>query len=388
MVRRVGSRVVSRRSAHVGWGEFLLTRCIFCRKPFPENGVFGRLPPGRRLAFDPGRGRLWVVCESCHRWNLCPIENRWEALHELERMVRDRSRLVAETANIVLLSAGELFLIRVGKAGLAERAWWRYGRELNQRRTRFHSTRSQIAAYTFGAMAYLSDMVGLGDEDLSIGWDDTPAADILRWRRFGWAAWHGKIACPFCNSSLRALRYDLSWWVFPHIDPTTGRTAVEVPCPRCDPWTPEKVYTIEGPEAQNVLRRLLAYQHISGATEDTIKDAAHLIESVGSPERFEMRVTEERKSLWGMGKTHSIALEIALNDSVERRMMEQELQALEFMWKREEELARIIDEELTPQDVRDRHMRRLPVTVLPRGLGSSPEVTAMLERPGTSDPGA
>lgn len=351
-------------------GGSLLTRCIFCRTPFPENGVFGRLPPGRRLAFDPGRGRLWVVCERCHRWNLCPIENRWEALHQLERMVRDASRLVAETDNIVLLSSGELFLIRVGKAGLAERAWWRYGRELDARRAAFHSTRSQIAAYTFGAMAYLSDMVGLGDEDLNIGWDDAPAADILRWRRFGWAAWHGHEACPYCKSALKALRYDLSWWVYPHLDPESGRTSVEVPCPRCDPWTPEKVYTLEGPEAENALRRILAYQHISGASESTIKHAAHIIESEGSASAYEARVTRDRKSLWGMGKTHSVALEIALNDSVERRMMEVELKALEFTWKREEELARIIDEELTPEEVRDRHLRRLPVTVLPTGLRS------------------
>ena len=293
-------------------------------------------------------------------------------------MVRDQSRLVAETDNIVLLSAGELFLIRVGKAGLAEQAWWRYGRELNARRSRFQGTRSQLTAYTFGAMAYLSDMVGLGDEDLKIGWDDTPAVDILRWRRFGWAAWHGSIDCPFCNSSLKALRYDLSWWVYPNIDPETGKTAVEVPCPRCDPWTPEKVYRIDGSEAENALRRVLAYQHIAGAAEATIKDAAHLIESEGSPEAFEMRVTRERKSLWGMGATRSIALEIALNDSVERRMMELELQALEFMWKREEELARIIDEELTSEAARDLHMRRLPVTVAPTGR-SSEEVGALLK---------
>ena len=296
-------------------------------------------------------------------------------------MVRDKSRLVAETDNIVLLSAGELFLIRVGKAGLAEQAWWRYGRELNARRTRFQSSRSQITAYTLGAMAYLSDMVGLGDEDLNIGWDDAPAVDILRWRRFGWAAWHGSIDCPYCNSSLKALRYDLSWWVYPNIDPESGNTTVEVPCPRCDPWTPEKVYTIGGPEAHNVLRRVLAYQHIAGAGEATIKDAAHIIESEGSPEAFEMRVNRERKSLWGMGKTKSIALEIALNDSVERRMMELELKALEFMWKREEELARIIDEELTPEDVRDRHMQRLPVTVVAMGR-TSEEVGILLKGSG------
>ena len=92
-----------------------------------------------------------------------------------------------------------------------------------------------------------------------------------------------------------------------------------------------------------------------------------MIESVGSSEAFEALVTKERRSLWGMGKTRSIALEIAVNESIERRMMGLELQAIEFRWKREEELARIIDEQLTPDDVRERHLRRLPVTVLSRG---------------------
>ena len=101
---------------------------------------------------------------------------------------------------------------------------------------------------------------------------------------------------------------------------------------------------IGGSEAETVLRKILAYQHITGATEETIKDASRVIESVGSAEAFEAQVTKERRSLWGMGQTHSIALEIAVNESVERRIMESELQALEFMWKREADLARIIDE--------------------------------------------
>lgn len=87
-------------------------------------------------------------------------------------------------------------------------------------------------------------------------------------------------------------------------------------------------------------------------------------ESAGSSEALETQVTEGRRSLWGMRKTHSIALEIALNESVERRIMGLELKAIEFTWKHEEELARIIDEELTPDDVRERHLRRLPVTVV------------------------
>ena len=79
-------------------------------------------------------------------------------------------------------------------------------------------------------------------------------------------------------------------------------------------------------------------------------------------------MTRERKSLWRMGKPRSIALKIAVNDSVERRMMELELQEIEFIWKHEEELARIIDEQLTPEDIRERHFRRLPVTVIPERL--------------------
>jgi hypothetical protein len=339
---------------------------MFCRKAFSDNGVFGHLPPGHRLAYDPERGRLWVVCETCRRWNLAPIEDRWEALHQLERMVRDRGRVVAETDNIALLSAGELTIIRVGRAGLAEQSWWRYGRELHRRKSSFEGARSKLAAYTFGTMAYLSDLVGLGDEDLNITWDDTPVADILRWRRFGWAAWHGNRDCPNCNSTLRALRYDLSWWVYPSFDPDTGRTAMHVPCPRCDPWTPDKVYSIEGVEAENSLRRVLAYQHISGASVDAIKDATQVIADAGSVDDFERVVSTQRKSLWGMGQTRSIALEIALNETVERRMMRLELQAMEFIWKQEELLARIIDEELTPRHLLDRHLRRLPVDVAPR----------------------
>ena len=340
---------------------------MFCHKSFPENGVFGRLPPGRRLAYDPALGRLWVVCEGCRRWNLAPIEERWEALYQLERLVRDRAKVVSETENITLLEAGELTIIRVGNAGLAEQSWWRYGQELNRRKSSFDSARSKLTAYTFGTMAYLSDLVGLGEEGLNITWDDTPIADILRWRRFGWAAWHGNQDCPYCNSTLRALRYDLSWWVYPEFDSNTGKIGVKVPCPRCDPWTPDKVYSLEGVEAENALRRVLAYQHISGASVGAIKDAAQVIEDAGSAERFEAAVSAQRKSLWGMGQTRSIALEIALNHTVESRMMTLELQALEFIWKQEEDLARIIDEELTPKGLLDRHLRRLPVSVVPKG---------------------
>lgn len=47
-------------------------------------------------------------------------------------------------------------------------------------------------------------------------------------------------------------------------------------------------------------------------------------------------------------RTDAIALEIALNDAAERVLLEQELQVLEVHWRAEEELAAIVDGELTP----------------------------------------
>lgn len=356
-------------------GAIVLSRCLFCRKPFPENGQFAHMPLGRRIAYDPVQGRLWAICEGCHRWTLMPIEEREGALYELERVARDRAHLVASTAHVSLLEAGGLALVRVGDADLAEQAWWRYGKELRRRRASYESVRSKVTAATFGAVAYVGDILGLTDWDVAIDWEDTPVADILRWRRFGWAAWHGRETCPYCHSTLVALRYELSWWIYP-LSGRDGRLGVGIPCQRCDPWTPDKVYELHGDVAENVLRRVLAYQNISGASERRIEDAAHAIQHAGSAGEFALASTQKRHSLWKMGPTSTVALEIALNETVERRMLDLEVRALEFLWRQEEELARIIDEELTPRRLLEAHLRRLPIRVRPR---SAPAILARLE---------
>ncbi|HZD04630.1 MAG TPA: hypothetical protein VE173_06925 [Longimicrobiales bacterium] len=352
----------------------VFSRCLFCHKPFRRNGLFRRFPRSRRIAFDPARGRLWAVCEHCHRWNLWPLEDRHEALYELERAAMDRATAVAHTANIVLLEVDDVLLVRVGAAELAEQAWWRYGRELRKRKLSFESATSRLTAYTFGAMQLVGEVIGLADPDVDITWDDAPIADILRWRRFGWAAWHGRTTCPYCGSTLRALRYDMSWWVYPLLG-EDGRLKVGVPCQRCDPWTPDNLYVIGGIRAETVLRRCLAYQNITGASERVIRDAASAIEGRGTVDRFTRHAVERRECLWKMGPTGTIALEIALSEEAEGRMLTDEARALEFVWRKEEELARIIDEELTPRELLARHLRRLPIR-LSRRRPPHPEILA------------
>lgn len=322
-------------------------RCLFCDAPFRGNGSFHALPLGRRLAFDPGRGRLWVICDACFRWNLQPLEDRAPAIHELERAARDRGRLLARTANVTLLHVGPVLLIRVGGADFPERSWWRYGRELHRRRAAFESTASRVSALSWGVLQRAAHWVGLADPDTPIHWDDDPRADIVRWRRFGWAAWHGRITCPWCRSTLRALAYDTSWWVYPLAD-GEGRLELGVPCPRCDPWTPRNVYRITGREAETTLRRVLAYQNVAGAPEGLLRHATRAIEEAGSPRAFTLAAADRRQSLWKMGTRGAVALEIALTEAAEVRLLEGEAREAEFLWRREETLARITDEELTP----------------------------------------
>jgi hypothetical protein len=348
----------------------MLSRCLFCHGPFAENGTLAHLPRAGRIAFDPTLGRLWLICSRCRRWNLAPIEERGAALYELEKLARDEGRTLGSTANVALLQARSLELVRIGRAGLGERAAWRYGRELRRRKSAIESPRSRIAAYALGAMQYVGEAMGLADPDLSIDWDDAPVADVLRWRRFGWAAWHGRQTCPSCLSTLCALRYDLAWWVYP-LRGSDGRLGVGVPCQRCDPWTPDKVYELHGDVAENVLRRLLAYVNIAGASERRVADAVRLIEDAGTADDFALRATDRRHTLFRMGAQATVGLEIALNESVERRLLDLEARALEFLWRREEELARIIDEELTPGVRRAGPLAWRPGSRLLAGLAGS-----------------
>jgi hypothetical protein len=336
----------------------LFTRCLFCLRAFPSNRMFGHVPPGRRLAYDPGRGRLWSVCGNCGRWSLVPVEERADAIWHLERLVRDGASAVAHTAEISLHRTQELAIVRVGRATEAEQAWWRYGRTLRRRQREFARFGSRVSAVAYGAVAYVGEAAGF--LDLDITWDRTALADIQRWRHFGWAAWHGRVRCPQCNSVLRALRYDLSWWLYPRYG-ADGELIVGVPCSRCDPWSPRDVFDITGPHAVQLLRRVLAYQHITGASERQVTDATRLIDEAGSAEAFVRRCATGASSIWRLGAVRALALEIALGESDERRQLDTELTALERRWREEEALARIIDEELTRASELRRHMRRLGV---------------------------
>ena len=114
----------------------MYSTCLFCNGPLGANTVIEHFPVGERLAFDAAKGRLWVVCRRCERWNLSPLEERWEAIEECERLFRDtRLRMSTENIGLARLSEG-LELVRIGAPQRPEFAAWRYGDQFGRRRRR------------------------------------------------------------------------------------------------------------------------------------------------------------------------------------------------------------------------------------------------------------
>ncbi|HEX6575605.1 MAG TPA: hypothetical protein VF042_11615, partial [Gemmatimonadaceae bacterium] len=112
----------------------MYSTCVFCHSSLGQNEAIENFPVGRRLAFDAGKGRLWAVCRKCGRWNLTPIEERWEAIEECERLFRS-TIIRASTDEIGLAKIREgTDLIRIGKPLRPEFAAWRYTRHFNRRR--------------------------------------------------------------------------------------------------------------------------------------------------------------------------------------------------------------------------------------------------------------
>src|SRR5256885_2348802 len=115
----------------------MYSTCLFCNQDLGRNEAIEHFPVGRRLAFDSAKGRLWVVCRKCERWNLTPLDDRWEAIEECEREFR-ATKLRVSTDNIGLARLRDgTELVRIGEPQRPEMAAWRYGDQFGRRRKRY-----------------------------------------------------------------------------------------------------------------------------------------------------------------------------------------------------------------------------------------------------------
>jgi hypothetical protein len=260
----------------------------------------------------------------CGRWNLAPFEERWEALEELERFAAGRARVLARTENVALLTSAGLDVVRVGQAKLAEEAWWRYGRDMLRRR--------RSAAL----------LVAL---DLLIFPIFTPLA---RHQAFGRFAYVGEGRCGACgvSSVYRVTHQEVGRGRLSLDD--AGRPMLGLWCASCGASEPGAGLTLTGHDAARVMRAFLAHAHFGGAPRGVVGEAADAIDAAGSAGDYVCEVARGGPWLWQLEQAapRSLALEIALNDDAERRLLRAEARAVEKQWEEEERIAAIADREL------------------------------------------
>jgi hypothetical protein len=328
----------------------MYTTCMFCNRDLGRNEVVETFPVGVRLAFDGGKGRLWVVCPRCERWNLTPLDERWEAVETCERLFRG-TRLRASTENVGLARhASGLELIRIGPALRPEFAAWRYGDQFGRRRRR---------AMLYGAGA----VVALGG--LAIGGMATGVVSGTLVSQFGnfasiWqnARTRARVRTP-AGEVIKLKTPDLLKTRLVEVDDEQG-WGIEV-------RKGKREEEFRGEDARRTAALILPAVNSAGGTAKVVRQAVEGIEAAGHPEAFIVEAARFRRkgyagdppgSVQKLPRPTRLALEMALHEEQEMRALQGELWRLERAWKDAEEIAAIADGLLVPEGTQaflDRH---------------------------------
>jgi hypothetical protein len=355
--------------------------CIYCNRSLGTNREVEHFPIGRRLAFDGSQGRLWVICAVCRRWNLSPLDERWEAIEDCERLFYNTPRSFS-TDNIGLAQLSEgLELVRVGKPRRREFAAWRYGREFMRRRIRRMITTGSAVVASVAAAALGADIgwffvfggknrvVGRVRDDngkrMAVVKKDLKKVEMLKSEEAeGW-------------SLLLPYRPRVKSGLFS----TVGKGKREVA-------------TLDGPAAIRAAGIILPKLNAWGGTNAQVKQAVQMVEESREPERlFASAAGNPRSYYKGHSKWETIyrvdkmdanvrlALEMAAHEESERRALEGELAILEAAWREAEEIASIADRLLIPDRV-ENLLNKFRLEI--RGGRSPEEALAELEDNGTA----
>lgn len=345
----------------------MYSTCLFCNEDLGRNEAIEHFPVGRRLAFDGAKGRLWVVCRKCERWNLTPLEERWEAIEEAERLFSD-SRLRASTDNIGLAKLREgTTLIRIGSALRPEMAAWRYGDQFGRRRRRH-------LAFTAAGITAVAGIAIAG-----------PATGLIAGG--GWGLWQGANALYNLYQTRRVrtkLRVPNSDEVIPIRKNQLEHTSIVRT--EDDAWAlriglrksgaaredhrESRVLLYTGRDALRAAGKLLPAVNEAGAKASEVQSAVKIVSEAGDPDqlfkRYAGRADAGAASRDAYGKPFKahhvhrfpkdvkLALEMAAHEEQERRALEGELAILEAAWHDAEQVARIADEMFLPENTEAR----------------------------------
>jgi hypothetical protein len=361
----------------------MYSTCLHCGARLGANEVLEAFPVGRIVAFDAARGRLWAVCPRCTRWNLAPLEERWEAVEAAERRFTDaRLRVQGEGVGMAKLPDGTR-LVRVGGALPGELAAWRYGPQLRGRRARYRALTGAAAVGgalflgvgVFGALGAGAGLLPLGAAAYRaylasrvvhrLGGGDSPTGAELLLKRHQLN--RARLADDGAGGVAVLLPEALP---AERVRDERGRRSLVPPRP----------LLLTGDAARTILTRTMVSANRKGAGRDGVDHALSRLSLAGGAEAF-LRASAARGGmldvpylvdLAGPGRTHaelsrrggahlarverdgrldavtSLAVEMALHEERERRALDGELAGLLAAWREAEEIAAIADSLFAP----------------------------------------
>lgn len=369
----------------------MYSTCMFCNQSLGENQVIEHFPIGRRLAFDSGKGRLWVVCRKCERWNLTPIEERWEAIEECERSYHG-IRTRASTENVGLARHAEgMELVRIGAPLRPEFAAWRYGDQFGRRRKK-----AIMMGVGAGAVLGTVAIAGVATGVIS-------GAFMGQFGNFFNLYRNGRTLVK-----IREGKYGLN--VLKLKQPDLDKVKI-ISAGEADEWVIELKRgkldrRWEGEEAQQMASRIIPAINRAGARKSIVQEAVREIEEAGHPMEFlrmaSLEGMDERSNLWKRSPASGtwravkdkhlgligrlpapsrMALEMSLHEEQERRALQGELKTLESAWKQAEEIAAISDNLLLPEGTEEFLAEHRPQAASAHGEGGTGTSQGTLEPP-------
>jgi hypothetical protein len=330
------------------------------------------MPVGRRLAYDAIHGRLWVVCPRCGEWNLTPLDDRWEAIEECERLFSSSEARVG-SGGVAVAKCDRVELVRLGDAPRDEIANTRYGPRLRRRRTRSHAIAGATALAAGGAVGALVLVVASAATSAAASMDAAlvvGAAGVFYcyffWIQFG----------KFRMARFRRPEGRVVWLTVTEMQTATvfvrrnnrGKVVsmhLAVSTSRGDEY-------FSGDDALAALAAMLPVLNAAGATEDEIRRAVtHLDEAEARLRQPKDPSTERRdkkgRTAWQQlleghqaasllihrTAAERLALEMAVSEELERRELAEHAEAIGTGSARAREVAEIADNMFVPQSVLD-----------------------------------
>lgn len=336
----------------------MYSTCIYCNGELGQNESIEHFPVGRRLAFDADKGRLWAVCPTCGRWNLSPLEERWEAIEDCERRFRATSvRTSTENIGLARLRDGT-DLVRVGRPLRPEFAAWRYGAQFSGRQKRAWLSAASLGGIALGVgaglvVAPVAALAGL------------PLVAAAEWKKRGLPRGAGYFSTSFAQRRLvddRGVQM-LTW------DRSLDRVRLRTDPSAAPAWSLEvrtinrvldnqqgyiepdpRRYQLTGPRALRALAVFMANANSQGGSGGQVQAAVRMIDRARTADAFLARAEETarrqgqgHRDVWAMPLEIRLAMEMAAHEDAERRALEGELSELERHWREAEELAAIAD---------------------------------------------